>query len=169
MSRQYDNEIVDGMETILWGDAWASHAEEHECVSLSGKQIEKIMPPAPKAAREMAKDLAKKYERANSESVTSLYEAAKRADDKAREAGQRIPKDLPMRFGENLAYMAMGAGVSWWDDHAEFPLKTPHIENYDLRIYADDHCPDPGNPACKECGNYNAERRSRCENCGKAL
>lgn len=31
-------------------------------------------------------------------------------------------------FGHYLAMAAMGHGVSWFDDHAEFPLEVPSIE-----------------------------------------
>ena len=34
----------------------------------------------------------------------------------------------PEEFGHYLAMEAMGHGVSWFDDHAKFPLEVPHIE-----------------------------------------
>ena len=157
------SEIVDGMAVILWGSAWADHAEEHRCTSTSGRHIEDIMPPIPSKAKQTASEIAKKYESLNHMSLEKIYAVALAAD------GGGVGDVSPERFGGDLAWMAMGAGVSWFDDHEEFPLKEPHFENYELRFYADEKCKDDGLPACKECGQYNGESRTKCENCGKAL
>lgn len=34
----------------------------------------------------------------------------------------------PEQFGHYLAMQAMGHGVSWFDDHEEFPIEIPDIE-----------------------------------------
>lgn len=51
--------------------------------------------------------------------VYSLALRAEAADGKAPD---------PEQFGHYLAMQAMGHGVSWFDDHAKFPIKIPHIE-----------------------------------------
>lgn len=38
------------------------------------------------------------------------------------------PSDIAEDFGHYLVMMALGEGVSWFDDHAEFELKHPYIE-----------------------------------------
>jgi len=160
-------EIIDGIAEILWGSAWADHAEEHECTSLSGMQIEAIMPSVPKEASQLAQDLARKFESMNGATLDTLYAIALKADGQTSYPGSG--KSSPESFGSNLAFMAMGAGVSWFDDHDKFPLKKPYLENYDLRILADEKCRKDGNAACKECGFYNRESKAKCANCGKKL
>lgn len=49
----------------------------------------------------------------------SLVLRAEEADGKPVDAEE---------FGRDLAMQAMGTGVSWFDDHAKFPIKVPHIE-----------------------------------------
>jgi|SRR5277367_1098279 len=161
------SEIIDGMAEILWGSAWADHADEHDCTNISGMEITNVMPSIPKEAEQMAQDLAKKYESLNHMSLDKLYAVALEADEKGT---RRRGEESPDRFGSDLAFMAMGAGVSWFDDHEKFPLKKPsYFENYELRILADDQCKDEGNPACPECGAYNPENKLKCANCGKEL
>lgn len=43
------------------------------------------------------------------------------------EAADGAPIDAE-EFGHYLAMTAMGHGVSWFDDHKDFPLEVPHIE-----------------------------------------
>jgi hypothetical protein len=38
------------------------------------------------------------------------------------------------RFGECLAWMALGAGVSWFDDHARFEIKVPRLIEHDASL-----------------------------------
>lgn len=129
--------IMDGIATILWGDAWASHVEEHGCESLSGVEITDAMPIVPEAADRMAAKLVAELEEANGKSLEDLFKDAVKADSSA--AGKE------QRFGECLAWMAMGAGVSWFDDYEQFPIKVPSVENYDLQIKADEDCEEDGN------------------------
>jgi hypothetical protein len=160
-------EIIAGIESILWASAWADHVEEHQCTNLSGMRIEDIMPSIPKEASRMAQDLARKYESMNGASLDTLYAIALKADGQTSYPGSG--KSSPEAFGDDLAFMAMGAGVSWFDEHDKFPLKKPYIEEYELRFIADERCREEGNPACKECGVYNRRDKSKCENCGKKL
>jgi hypothetical protein len=159
--------IIDGIATILWGSAWGDHAEEHECTRLSGMQIEAVMPLIPREASETALDLAQKYEVMNGMLLDELYATALEADGQKKFPGSG--KSSPEAFGNDLAFMSMGAGVSWFDNHDKFPLKKPHVEAYELRILADEKCKKKGNPACPECGAYNREGKASCANCGERL
>src|SRR4030095_8165922 len=136
-------EILSGMATILWGSAWADHAEEKRCTRLAGEKIENIMPDIPKEAREHAERIATEYEKLNGCMLGDLYQRALVAD--AKEETLTTPGsngDGAERFGECLAWMVMGAGVSWFDDHAEFDLKEPYSDDAycDLLIVADESC-----------------------------
>lgn len=149
-------EILSGMATILWGSAWADHAEEARCTNLSGEEITNIMPDIPKEAHEHAARIAAEYEKLNGVPVEALYERAVEADK--REVGAMPYDGLPAReepgtpewfeayaerFGECLAYEAMGAGVSWEDDHAEFEHEAPYDAgeaSCELQDYAAETC-----------------------------
>jgi len=117
--------ILDGMATILWGSAWADHADECKCTNLSGCEITEIMPAIPKEAREHAERIASTYEKMNECSLEALYQRALDAD--AKEGIEACDENASLeRFGECLAWEAMGAGVSWEDDHAEYEHDYPH-------------------------------------------
>jgi hypothetical protein len=131
--------MIEGIATILWGSAWADHVEERRCANLSGCKIEEVMPEIPKEAREQAEALASEYEKLNGCTLEALYQRALDAD------GLTVRKfpallDGPERFGECLAWEAMGAGVGWDNDHAEYPHECPHIETCDLMFLAESTC-----------------------------
>jgi len=66
------------------------------------------------------------------------------------------------RFGECLAWMSMGAGVSWFDDHEPFDLKVPLCaESCDLRMLADERC--EGEWVCPWCDTEYVD--GECPNC----
>lgn len=157
LKKEINANIINGIATVLWGDAWAQHIENARdegrgaCRSLSGVKIEDVMPEIPKAAKQRAMLLARAYGKANGEvCVADLLVAAYRADECFDE--DYLDEDLlndvheldsyQEEFGNNLAWMAMGHGVSWFDDHEDFPLEVPHVENYDLQMWATDHCED---------------------------
>lgn len=134
--------IMDGMASALWATAWADHVEEHGCESLSGMQIEDAMPIVPEAADRMAAELVAEFESKNGKSIEELFKDAVAADETEGKscAGEEES------FGHDLAMQAMGHGVSWFDDHAEFPIKFPrNFDNFDLRIKADEDCEEDGN------------------------
>lgn len=117
--------IVSGMATILWALAWADHVEREECRSLSGVKIEEAMPPIGEMAYRFAHRLAGRYEQANGCPIEGLMFNA----EVAEQAKTPNRGDLdPERFGECLAYMALGYGVSWFDDHAEFKMVQPRFD-----------------------------------------
>lgn len=135
------SEIVAGMAEIMWASEWSSHAEEHGCVSLSGRQILDIMPPVPAEAKKLASNLAKAFESKNGVPLTTLYAQALAADEAEGKGGRR--HSGPEHFGSDLALQDMGHGVSWFDDHAEFPLKFPRYaehNTYDLMFIAEKRC-----------------------------
>ncbi len=161
------SEVIEGAAEILWAVNWADHAEEHGCTRLSGTQIESVMPSIPKEAYALAKKVIAGFERANGVTIDKLFERAIAAD---KAEGQDTPD--PLAFGNDLAHMSMGSGVSWFDDHANFPLKTSREaehEGYHLHILADTKCKKKGRPACPECSSYNPEGKKTCANCGEKL
>jgi hypothetical protein len=106
--------FVRGIATILWGLAWADHADGHKCCNLSGCKIEDHMPEIPPIAWQWAERIAGRIEGEIGISLLALYAAALRA-------GSASDGD-EQRFGECLAYAAMGHGVSWLDDHDDFEV-----------------------------------------------
>lgn len=135
-----EDKIISGMATIFWGTAWADHAEEHGCCSLAGCKIEDIMPPIPSEARELAQRLVGKIEGANGCDLWKLYARALEADGLDYTTHGDAHAE---RFGECLAYEAMGAGVSWTDDHEEYAHVEVSIEYHHLMSLADAQCATP--------------------------
>lgn len=131
MSQEHDR-IITGMATILWGHAWASAAEALG-QSLAGQRIEEIMPPIPKDAWVQAIRLAGQYEGVNACEMSNLYYRAMMAD--GREGfGTWAFYEQEQRFGECLAWMALGAGVSWFDDHKHFEIEVPRLIEHDASL-----------------------------------
>lgn len=145
--------IVDGMAKALYVEAYASEVEANEIAGDSPGQGEDwfdYAPSTPDYARERALMLAGKVENENGMSLVCLiYQAAKAdgistdgADDKRypdgeierywyeRMEGKRL--NYAESFGHYLAMQCLGHGVSWFDDHEDFPLKTVHAESLDL-------------------------------------
>lgn len=119
--------IVTGIAKGLYSSAWADDQEETHRSSgkkglspLSGQEITKIAPAPSASAKNAAEKLARQYEKANGKSLDDLY-------DDARKANGGQAEDAEM-FGHYLAMMALGHGVSWFDDHKKFPLKRVHSE-----------------------------------------
>jgi len=135
--------IEDGMVTILWGDAWGKHADQHDCVDLpeEGEEDEKIaefVPDPPEEAYACAKKLATMYATANDKTILELFMTA-RAADKAAGITQTDPED----FGSDIAFMALGdpeMATCWFDEHAQFELSTPSWDNSELEDHASKVC-----------------------------
>jgi hypothetical protein len=130
----YYDTIIGGMAAMLWALAWADHADEHRCENLSGMDIMKVMPAVPDESVTVANDLVKGIEKANNTPLDVIFAVACNAD------GIQPSEKVAEKFGGDLAHMAIGSGVSWFDDHEKFPLAMPYGENYVLREYADVHC-----------------------------
>jgi hypothetical protein len=133
------DDFLKGMATILWGLAWADHVEEANCYNLSGCKIEDHMPEIPDLAWKYAEDIRRRIEDENHASLGVLFTRALWADGKDPEKH----RNLEERFGECLAYQALGHGVSWFDDHEEFPIEIPYVDDaldFELQRYAEEHC-----------------------------
>jgi len=135
MTRELKNDVV-GSDSILrndflygaaraffasaWGDWEGEEGRFH-----GGKDLCEIAPEAPPLAYALAGELWAKLEELNRKTapcgVYSLAEQAEVADDTKCEIDGE-------EFGHYLAMQAMGHGVSWFDDHVEFPLEIPRIE-----------------------------------------
>jgi hypothetical protein len=130
--------IIEGMARTLWALGWADALEElGQTKRISGRRIEDVMPPVPAMAERAAKIITKNVERVNGVSVDDLYARAVLADE---QAGTRT-EGSPYAFGSDLALMVTGHGVSWFDDHADFPLTVPHDDSVEseLMMLALDH------------------------------
>lgn len=166
--------VIEGIASVLWGEAWATHAEEHECCNLSGCEITSIMPPIPWRAWLASARLLREVEKAHGTDVETILRRAEEMD--ANEGISRPYRryqdasDMPRRFGECIAFESMGSGVSWTDDHAEIPFyEVP--QDYgtrvcDLRFLADVTCEETNDrDPCVECGHY-VSPGEVCPNCG---
>ena len=169
------SEIVEGVAEILWAEGWILHVEEHGCENVSGRDILDVMPKIPKEAYEFADKWVKDVEKGNGEKVDALYEKAIEANvAEGRRGTENLVRSSPIAFGQDLAHMMMGAGVSWFDDNAEFDLEVPRHEGgseiYDLMYLAGSKCKAAWeNPPCPECGAFNRANSKKCANCGEKL
>jgi len=142
---EHREEIIEGMMSVLWGLSWADHVDEARCRSLSGCQIEDEMPAYPPECRALVEEVVAEIEKANSgTTLDTLYRHALREN-----ANQGIypthKQSCPERFGDCLAYMARGDGVSWLDDNADPGINVPHCAERacdELRMIADERCED---------------------------
>ncbi len=144
-----DRVVINGMAEILWGLSWADHVEEARCRSLSGVRIEKVMPPIPERVFRICEWVADQIETANNNrSIDALLHDAAWVDglcEDPKDIWKYLTEPYAERFGNCLTYMAMKAGVSWFDDHARFNLKVPDVllggeHTLDLQIYAAETC-----------------------------
>jgi hypothetical protein len=131
---EHHDTIIEGMAAMLWALAWADHADEHRCCNLSGQDIMKVMPKVPSEAVVLAEKLVGGIEKVNKMPLDVIFAFACKAD------GIQMSRKTAEEFGGDLGHMAIGSGVSWFDDHEKFPLKMTYGENYELRMYADDDC-----------------------------
>lgn len=120
-------EILNAMARTLWALAWATERDE-KGISLGQGDILELAPPTPRGAILHAARIAGQYEERNGCGLASLYGAALRADlGRDIEHGD-FATDYAASFGHYLAMMALGHGVSWFDDHARFKLETVGCE-----------------------------------------
>lgn len=141
-------ELLDGMARAIWVDVWATEYEEMSAArrkshgypaSMSGRDYDDYAPETPAWAYEAAEKLCEQFEVENN--VDNMLEIIKRAEDaertRSRSAGHTsaigfIPFDGGDEnlLGHYLAMESMGHGVSWFDDHARFPLEFPDIDSH---------------------------------------
>lgn len=75
----------------------------------------------PKVYREDAADLFVDIERLNVSTMADLMEAAAKADGITTWTTKLVED-----FGYCLCMQALGNGISWFDNHEEFPLRLPY-------------------------------------------
>lgn len=120
-----DGAIIEAMARTLFVDAWASAMEERgETHGWAGQDLMDLAPETSSEAKAAAAKLAAEFVALNGKSLTDLLEAAAAADGDAA-----LNPSYVESFGHNLAMQAIGHGVSWFDDHAEFPIEFPRSEN----------------------------------------
>lgn len=134
-----EEDVIEGCASIIWASVWAHVAEESDTYNLSGCEITEHMPEIPEEAYTFARKVladmlhlnrrevglqfnqeTHKCERTyTARTVSDLLEMALRAD--ICSGNEEIPHfdDYARRFGECMAFRAMGDGVGWEDDHAE--------------------------------------------------
>ena len=129
----FDSDILEGMARALWVTSYADWVEQQDVTAQrelgarGGQDWNDVAPETPESASDAARDLYLAISRANDKSPVDLLGEALRAD------GKKFSSSLADSFGHYLAMQALGHGVSWFDDHAQFRLKVPGFEAY---------CPD---------------------------
>lgn len=139
------NTIATAMARALWCDAWASWADEQHQKDRSvrhyppGCELMDYMPELPPRAHNEAWRLFGQIEALNGCHMCHLCVRAYEADK------VEVPADFAHApewvdcsesywrdFGHYLAMMALGHGVSWFDDHADFEIKFPSYTYVDF-------------------------------------
>jgi hypothetical protein len=119
-------DFVNGAARLLFVDAWARREEEKaertgKKLNWSQKNLMDLAPATPRCCFLEAARLMGELEAANG-NIYSIVEAAARADG--------VSQIDVADFGHYVASQALGAGTSWFDDHAKFPLKIPRFALY---------------------------------------
>jgi hypothetical protein len=119
------DEFVEGAARAIWVQAWADQMEEAGRKLPSG-DLMKAAPATPLSAYVKAGELIGKLECLNRVHWAVLAARAAQAEGEDYD-----PNDIDNEeFGHYLAMEALGHGVSWFDDHAEFEVEIPRIEYY---------------------------------------
>jgi alkaline phosphatase len=124
------------MANLFWWDAWAGRQEElaqegKPHANMSGCQIAEIADNPNEEQRktiiEHTEKVIREIEKLNHAKIERIYQRALRADGfmKDEEVPEKASRD---HFGSDLAFMSMGSGASWFDDHKEFKLQVPYHE-----------------------------------------
>ena len=122
--------IVLGMARALFVTWWADQ-EEEAGRTYPGQELMAVAPETPQAAFDEAWRLVGRIEERNHTHIRALLYAACQADGLVQTDGLPPGNQLASYsrdFGHYLAMQSLGHGVSWFDDHAEFPLDLPLIE-----------------------------------------
>lgn len=138
------SEMITGAARTLFCLEWADWAE-FAGINLSGCEISNVAPPTPpnyvaNAAYLIGQIVAMNTDRGD---ARSLVQKAVEADNMLMEDWSGHNSE---HFGSDLAMMALGHGVSWFDDHNKFDLKLPF--GWDQDGWPDDMC-DPFYKDCK--------------------
>ena len=92
-----------------------------------GEDWDDFAPETSEAARGMARTAAASIERLNGCDLAVLFVRATEACE-AHPGVCKSRTHTTEGFGSYLGMMVTGTGVSWFDDHAMFPLKVPDVE-----------------------------------------
>lgn len=117
---EVEREMFEGIVDGIWLDAWAQALEE-EGKSPPRSITRETAPPAPESARKLAEAFARNLEEANNTSLLRIYQRASDAE------GEDVDAES---LGFDLTMQAMGHGISWFDDHAEFNVVLPYLESH---------------------------------------
>lgn len=130
--------ILAGMARAIAVSAYANASDEGELPEGSpkpgpGQDWMDYAPETPVRALLVARRWADRIIREPGNCCFTLWQLASRArvadfPETPTDTIDAIPTDYAESFGRNLAMQMMGHGVSWFDDHAEFPLVVPHAE-----------------------------------------
>ena len=128
------------LTTAATADEIAVHLHDFESRGrFGGMELMDVAPDTPDYARFEATKLLGAFEYANPQwgrNLPSIMAAAQRADQDFHHMHDPPGVDFPYglfspdvrEFGHYIAMQALGHGVSWFDDHARFELKVPHVE-----------------------------------------
>jgi len=111
-------DFAEGAARAVYVQAWVDQQEE-KGKRLRGELMDQA-PATPLSAYVWAGELIGLLTALNKASIYMLGAEAAKA-----EGADDIDANL---FGHYLAMQALGHGVSWFDDHAKFPLKVPGME-----------------------------------------
>lgn len=117
--------VIAGIARAAFVTEWANRQEERGR-TFSGKDLYQVAPRTDKHARDWAEGVVERIESLNRKSIVELLYAAAIADGRAGS----VPEDYVFSFGSDIGHQVMGAGVSWFDDHEQFPLRLPYEEYY---------------------------------------
>lgn len=133
--------IVNAIARAWFVSAWASKQEE-KGRSFSGQELMDVAPKTPRHAREAALIYLGRLECANKRDICGLLHDAAKADyatagitdgmyvEPDGFVGAYTDSEYARTFGHYIGMEALGHGVSWFDDHAEFELIIPRTEYY---------------------------------------
>lgn len=128
--------VHEGAARALWVTSWAdwlddqSPAKRKRLGPGGGEDWNDYAPETPRSAKQAAERLLWLVSEANGQAVTTLLKDAANADLRKHKQAMtlKIADSYADSFGHCLAMQALGHGVSWFDDHAQFPLKVPRFE-----------------------------------------
>ena len=128
------------MGRTLFMAAFADHREDpdslgegkpcpgHSCAN--GEDWADFTPTTHPDAFKAGEQLAQSIEKLNHKRLAQLLEDAAFADDGCHFSEEDDAIAYAQEFGHYLAMQSLGHGVSWFDDHAEFPLELPLVSSH---------------------------------------
>ncbi len=126
MLNAIDRSIITSIARTLFVTAWIEYKEQMGDSRIVG-DFSAEAPPTPPEVLEVGFYVGGLIANLNENSLHMLLREAAVANKMDADAFSDS-KELQDEFGHSLAMMATGSGVSWFDSHADFPLKTPHVE-----------------------------------------